>query len=64
VIGFIGAAAGFDAETLKPIAGVAGAVLGVLVGIAVTRMVLRTSWSDFRIILAPRNPWGAPMLRS
>jgi hypothetical protein len=55
VIGLLGAAAGVPSEQISRYGGLAGIAVGIPVGIWVVRIVLRKSWSDFRIVLVPNT---------
>ena len=53
VIGVIAVAAHVPRERMSTLGGVTGLAVGIPVGILVVQMVLRKSWSDFRIVLVP-----------
>jgi hypothetical protein len=59
IFGFVAGGAlgagGASGQAISLIVTWGGVLIGVPVGIWVTRLVLRKSWSDFRIVLVPRD---------
>jgi hypothetical protein len=54
-IGIVGASAGADQPTIQKLGSLAGLAVGLPVGLWVVRTILQKSWSDFRIVLVPRD---------
>jgi hypothetical protein len=55
VVGAILGAGGASNQTITGTVTWLGLLIGIPIGIWVTRMVLRKSWSDFRIALVPND---------
>jgi hypothetical protein len=54
-VGVAGSAAGVQLETIRQLGSLAGLAVGIPVGLWVVRTILQKSWSDFRIVLVPRD---------
>lgn len=53
VIGVVAGLAGFSPEQIRPVASVAGAIIGFGWALVVVRMMLAKHYKDFRIALVP-----------
>lgn len=51
ILGFIMGIARVDPNTIKAVCQIAGYIVSLLIGIAVTKIVLKKRYSDFRIAL-------------
>jgi hypothetical protein len=56
---FIVQTTGVSRQLIMMLKYLAGFILTILFGILIVRVVLRKSWSDFRIVLVPKNRAGA-----
>lgn len=54
IIGGIAGALRVNAQMISLLGSLAGMIVSLPIGVWVVRMVLRKSWSDFRIVLLPR----------